>query len=547
MRLLSLLVLVTVACASPRRVEFVNAPAVTAVDDRKHTPAAPKPRDYVRTVYHLEGNFVRRMTRALEVPRDRRALGVNALDEVPDSTWFTNRIGVRALTPMEIERGAGTLGTPEAHLPWTVRSTKVGGRTLGFVIEDARGEKFVLKFDTHGLPEMETGADAVVSRILWAAGYNVPEDHVVYFHARDLVLAPDAKIKDGFGNTRPLRRADLEKMIENVEREPDGRMRGLASHFLRGTPLGGHAAEGVRSDDPNDRIPHELRRDLRGSYAIFSWLDHVDIKEDNFLDMWVADPENPSHRYVKHYLVDFGSALGTMARKGRDLSRGYTYFFDVANVAATFVTLGMRERPWIGRESTASRGLGLYEVASFNPGAWKPYSAVYTPYHTADRIDQLWGSKILMRFTRDQLRAAVAAARFSDPRSAEELVDRLVARQRKTAAYWFARTAPLDNFQLHAVGDNYTLCFDDLSLTYQLSRSPTRYTVSTANRDGEALDAPFGLRANQNGRTCTTALALADYTTIEIRTQRAAFDGSTTIHIGRNADGSPRVIGVWRQ
>ena len=37
--------------------------------------------------------------------RDIRAVNVNTMDEVPDSSWFTNRIGRRAMTVPEIVRG----------------------------------------------------------------------------------------------------------------------------------------------------------------------------------------------------------------------------------------------------------------------------------------------------------------------------------------------------------------------------------------------------------------------------------------------------------
>ena len=37
--------------------------------------------------------------------RDVRAMNVNSLDEVPDSTWFTNRIGRREMSIAEIVRG----------------------------------------------------------------------------------------------------------------------------------------------------------------------------------------------------------------------------------------------------------------------------------------------------------------------------------------------------------------------------------------------------------------------------------------------------------
>ena len=45
---------------------------------------------------------------------DRPALNVNTLDEVPDSSWFTNRIGRRRLSRDELVRGPGSPG-PAGH------------------------------------------------------------------------------------------------------------------------------------------------------------------------------------------------------------------------------------------------------------------------------------------------------------------------------------------------------------------------------------------------------------------------------------------------
>lgn len=42
----------------------------------------------------------------------RRALNVNSVDEVPDSSWYTNRIGRRAMTDDEIVRGPDTGSVP---------------------------------------------------------------------------------------------------------------------------------------------------------------------------------------------------------------------------------------------------------------------------------------------------------------------------------------------------------------------------------------------------------------------------------------------------
>src|SRR5688572_28858272 len=43
--------------------------------------------------------------------RDVRAANVNTIDEVPDSSWFTNRIGRRAMTIEEIVKGPNQLET----------------------------------------------------------------------------------------------------------------------------------------------------------------------------------------------------------------------------------------------------------------------------------------------------------------------------------------------------------------------------------------------------------------------------------------------------
>src|SRR5438309_1933486 len=68
-----------------------------------------------------------------------RAKNVNTVDEVPNSAWFTNRIGRRPLTPGDVERGPDTGGGP-ADGNWTVTSSKSDGVTPGFTIRDATGQ-----------------------------------------------------------------------------------------------------------------------------------------------------------------------------------------------------------------------------------------------------------------------------------------------------------------------------------------------------------------------------------------------------------------------
>ena len=530
-------------------VRFANAAPVAAVNDRRDVPARPAKREFVRLLYHFDGSFYRLFTRGLELPRDRRAQGVNALDEVPDSTWFTNRIGVRDLSPEEVRRGPAGVGSPEPHKPWTIQSTKVGGASIGFIITDARGEKFVLKFDRAGFPEVETATDVIVGRLLWAAGYNVPEDHVVYLRPEDLTIAKDAVVKGWSGVIGKLTRSQLDTALSHIVREPDGRIRGMASRMIDGKPIGGHAAEGVRKDDPNDRIPHELRRDLRGAYVFYAWLDQTDVKEDNSLDVYTADPADPRRHYVKHYLIDFGTALGAAPLFLPDLREGYSHMVDFPDMFASLVTLGLRERTWERRSPPGLRGVGVLDGATFKPGAWKAETPAYVPFRVADDHDKLWATKILMRFTRDQIRAAVEAGRLSDPRATDFITETLLVRQRLTGQHWLSRKSPLDRFAPDASGR--ALCFDDLLLAYRLAAPSviTRYRVTAYDGGGRPLGAATDVEPDAAGRACapvTPAFGGDGYTIVQIDTRRGASELTAYVHLARDAAGAPRVIGVWR-
>ena len=61
---------------------------------------------------------------------DVRAKNVNTIDEVPDSSWFTNRIVARPITMDEAVLGPLTSDGPAAG-PWTVVAQKVQGSLPG--------------------------------------------------------------------------------------------------------------------------------------------------------------------------------------------------------------------------------------------------------------------------------------------------------------------------------------------------------------------------------------------------------------------------------
>jgi hypothetical protein len=548
MRALLLLALAGCAASTPAvpDVRFANAPPVRAVNDRRDVPEPPAETEFVRWLYNFDGQFHRRITRALELHRDRRALGVNALDEVPDSTWFTNRIGVRGIAPELLAASPGGAGSPEAHTPWTIVSTKAGGATVGFIIKDARGKKYLMKFDPRDVPEGETATQVIMGKLMWGFGFNVTEDYVVDIDRQDLVLAKDAVIKDEFGTRRRLTSYELDKRLAIVEQAADGKLRVMVSAWLDGKPLGGHPFEGVREDDPNDRIPHELRRDLRGAYVLFSWLDHNDLHLGNMLDVWVQDPRDPQRRYVKHYWVDYGIGLGFGARKNSEPRFGYEFYVDFAAIGRSLLSLGVAERSWERRSEAALRGVGMYETKLYDPGSWVSSTPAYVPIYVADRFDKFWAAKIIMRFTRDHIRAAVDAGKLTDPRAAAWLTDALIERQRITARYWFERVNPLDQFAM----DDRMLCFKDLSIVYAFApAAATHYALETFDRSAQSL-AKTAHAAGASGVTCVP-LELArggdGYTIVRITTTRPGFRGTTDVHVARDpATNQPRVIGIWR-
>jgi hypothetical protein len=547
-RALSLLLLAGCAgSAAVPHVRFANAPVVKVVNDRRHVAEQPKEAVYDRILKNFDGSFHRLITRRLELKRPERARGINALDEVPDSTWFTNRIGVREVPPDQLRDLPGSVGSPEDYKPWTIQSTKVGGLSIGFIIKDARGETFLLKFDPKGIPEAETATQIIVGRLLWAIGYNVTDDYVVRVTKDELVLAPDAKIKDVIGNSTPLGQRELDERLARIDVAKDGTMRALVSRYLDGKPLGGHSAEGVRADDPNDVIPHELRRDLRGTRAFFAWLDHGDLHFANSLDMYVTDPADPKRKYVKHYFIDFGIGLGIGALKNDNPRYSYEYVLDWKAMARSLISFGLVQRPWETRERGPYKGLGVYDVEQYDPGTWKPLTPMYTPVRVGDRIDSFWASKIMMKLTREHIRAAVDAAKLSDARAAAWLVDALIIRQRKTARYWFDRVNPVDEI----VANERGLCFKDLAIAYAMADAAlTRYTLAYFDRKGKRV-ASETLAATRTGGACAPLrLAPNDdgYTIVRVTTTRPSFKRSTFVYVARDESTSaPRVIGIWRQ
>ncbi|HOL72210.1 MAG TPA: hypothetical protein PKW45_12255 [Bryobacteraceae bacterium] len=453
----------------------------------------PEPRETVQSFYYdfLDATFFQQAKQAFDLPRHFRrlagrpkeALNVNCMDEVPDSSWFTNRNGKRRMTPEEVERGPNRGEGPAGEI-WTVIRAKTEGITPGFLIRDEEGQVYQFKFDPPEYPEMATAAEVIASRLYYAAGYNVKENYIVHFTRRQLKVDPGAKRKDHLGRTHRMTEDDLDAILARVARRRNGSYRAVAGKYLDGVPKGPFSFYGMRADDPNDLIPHEHRRDLRGLRLIAAWLNDNDIREGNTLDMYV---EEDGRRFLKHYLIDTGSALGSDTTHPNIDRIGNEYQFDAGEIGKAFFSLGLYRRPWQGgSQKVLHPSVGHIDVENFDPGRWKPNYPIVAFENMTD-ADAVWATRIILSFTDEQIRAAVKSGRFSDPEAEETLTAILIERRDRIGRYWLKRVNPLANF---AVAGSNELRFENLEVKYGFAEPDQfvyRYTIRSAG-DGAILD-----------------------------------------------------------
>ncbi len=381
----------------------------------------------------------------------REAVNVNAFDEVPNSSWFTNRNHVRAVPVAEMREGPDAVTLPPK--PWRITSRMKGGTSLGFVIKDG-AQKWLVKLDPIDHPELSSGSDIVVRTLLHAAGYNVPHNEPVRFRRSDLTI--DAALKSG-AKGEPFTDADLDTLLAHGAVFADGSQSGYASRYLPDV-IGALNTDRLRKGDANDWYAHANRRELRGLFVLCSWLGYWDTKDPNFLDTFAAGRDSTGH--VVHYILDSKSALGAQSTGPKTPWKAYEHQLDLGWTARRLLSLGFAVEPW----RRAQQESGIPAVGNFESDVYEPAKFATEIPQSAFRAmtdrDGYWGAKIVASFSDAQIAAAVDAAHYTDPRARDFLVRALVARRDKVARHWFGRVAPLDFF----VVERDSLRFDDLAV-----------------------------------------------------------------------------------
>ena len=401
-----------------------------------------------------------------------RAVNINTIGEVPDSSWFQNRLSVRDMSVEEIVTGPNLSGPP-AQGQWTVIGRPGGGVTPKFMIEDADGDRFIIKFDPLEYPEIASGAEMISSKFFHALGYNAAGAYIVSLTKDRLEIGADATFTTDTGVRRQIDQIDVDYWMSNAPVGPGGVYRALASKFVPGEYVGEFRFFGTRPDDPNDIFPHEHRRELRGYRVTSAWLNHDDSRALNTYDSYV---EEGGTRFVKHYLLDFGSTLGSASIGANEPSGGNEYFIEGGPAWKSALTLGLWHRPWLSADIPDIESVGNIEAQYFVPEAWKP-EYPNAAFENMDAADAFWAARMLAKFTDEVIEAVVAEAQFSDPRAVAYLAEVLRVRRDNAVDYWITQTNPLDDFVLSGSGDSLALEWDNAAIRVGAASGGARYGV----------------------------------------------------------------------
>lgn len=507
--------------------------------DPAHISCAPEP--YVSPLAWdaADNTLFRPISKIFAVDPPDEARNVNAFDEVPDSAWFTNRIGKLKIPPAELLRGACKVEDmldPDTAKPgeYVIDQGKPNGASPGFRVKIGGKHKYMFKTDFVKEPERPSAAAVIGTNIYYNAGFNTSCEQVLYADPSIFELKQGLTVTANDGVTRPFDQKALDKILAAAVKR-DGKVRFQASAWLGGFLLGPFKYEGTRADDPNDIIPHEDRRDLRGGRLVAAWLHHFDAREQNSMDSWMAvDKSRPesSPGWVKHYYLDTSDCLGSLWDWDQVSRRmGDSYLLDWQDIGVDFITFGLIERPWERKKMAKGMEMfGYFDVEQFDPERWRneyPNPA----FSRATERDNAWMARILSRFERADIRAIVELGKFSNPEATEHIADVLERRLRKILERYLTRLSPLADLRLEGA----RLCATDLARRREVRPRAFHYTA-TIEREGSAPGA-IAVDLGEEGKLCATLPPTRAPSYVIVRIKNGVSAGELEAHLWDHGPG----------
>jgi hypothetical protein len=473
-------------------------------------------------------------------PSGLRAKNINTIDEVPDSSWFTNRIGARPVTVDEITKGP-IIGEPPDPSRWVLIREKTSGAHPGFTATDAKGHTWFLEFDPPKFPEGATAAVSIATKIFWALGYNQVESFLTTFDPKNTTIDPKATVRRPNGERTAFTHDDMNVILEKVHRNPDGTYRVIAGRLLPGRILGPYQYAGTRPDDPNDLVPHQHRRELRALRVFGAWTNLTDLKAANSIDTVIN--ENGKN-IVKHYLQDVGSTFG-MCNDYHEWDLSYEYFIEGPPSRKRLFTLGFGLSPWQTVDYVEYPSVGKFEGKIFDPRKWRPQTPT-TAYMELRDDDAFWAARRIAAFTDDLIRAAVHTGQFSDPQAEKHLGDVLIERREKIKSIYLTAVNPIVNPALDGKG----LTVENAAVSGGVAQGPVSYRASWMTFDN-ATGATKPLSETQSATTtipAPEALPSSGFVAVDIAADSAAYPTwkQPVRAVFRHDGGSWKLVGLER-
>lgn len=451
-----------------RPARFADRPLVTEVRD--DTPIAMPRRNNFDEVVQISDVYLRRPLFDVFSPvRFPEAGDVNALDEVPSSTWFRVPSSIFEPTNETVLSGSA----PESPLRVTGETPSISRD--GIVVIDARGFRYELRRDSLDRPEMTTGAAAISSRLVRAFGLHSPGVWIRSLRRSDLVEPVDSKeVQEGT--------SAIDRFLAAGPASVDGYFRVSATRWPIGVDLGTTPDFDTRSDDPNDLVPHRDRRTLRGLKVLGAWLAMSPFGPRKTRDVYRGAAGDG---HVVHYVVGLEDSLGTSSIVTPEMSRASRRNRPAGGFLFNLATLGL----WPAKELPPTQRDHL-AIGNFNeivdPISYEP-SPPYGPIVRVSPSDGYWAAKRLMAIPTQMIEAAVDAACFGDIWVRNELIRRLDRRRRTLAMYWYQQVTPCE---VTSVREGVIHLRDQAVSDGISPAAGTHYRVEIVDSEGRPLTAP---------------------------------------------------------
>ena len=487
---------------------LADRPVVTVVHDDRPIKVPSRhsfdEREQVSDVYLRRPLF--NVVRPLEFPTGG---DVNALDEVPTSSWY--------------DPGQGA-GAPEAasgapSLPLFALDELPVTHEDAIVVRDARGGRYELLADPPDTPGLLTGAEIYGSALLRALGLRAPRAWIVG--------VPDSAIITDVPKALPL----LDRWVTRRAATVKGVRRASATLWPHGIDVGITGDYAMRGDDPNDAVDHHDRRTLRAMKVFAQWMAWTSFSVRSARDVYVG---KPGEGHLEHFLIGASRAFGT-----QDLQRDAVRDEESGSFGWNLITFGLSPPVVIPPRRSAAPSLG-YLLPTLDPGSFE-VSPPYSPFVRLTPPDAYWAATRLLAIGDEAIRAAIDAADLPED-AGRHLAEILKSRRRILVANAMEGVSPLD---VAAVTGRSVWLRDRAIAAGVAAAKRTRYEIAFLDAQGNDRAASRNVQARGELTVVTLPAGLNGLVVVQLRTVRGEARAPRACDVHLIADGATaRVVGV---